>query len=104
MPEYALILLGILLVSVFIHIRFRVVLWKSYWQMFIVYSIMTVVLVVWDQYAIWRGLWSYGRRYLLGIYVGYMPVEDIGFLYITSYFGLVIYKLVERFSDKKSLR
>ena len=104
MPEYALILLGLLVLTIFLHKYFRLVLWRNLWHMVIVYGIMVVILVVWDEYAIWRGLWSYGKQYLLGIYVGHIPIEDIGFLFVPSYLGLVVYKIIERIFDKKHLR
>ena len=101
MPEYALILLGLFLVTFIIHRWSGVVIWRSFWHAFIVYGIVFVVAFCWDQFAIWRGHWSFGKQYLIGIYVGYMPIEEFGFIFIPSYFGLVLYKTVEKLLDKK---
>ncbi len=54
--------------------------------------------VAWDEFAIYRGHWSYGEQFLLGLRVGYVPIEDIGFFLLGIYFVLVVYKLVEKLS------
>jgi lycopene cyclase domain-containing protein len=96
MPEYALILLLFTLVSFSLQRIFRLKLYKSTKHFLIVNSIFLAIAILWDQFAIARGHWFFKEEFLLGFYIGSMPIEEIGFTLIIWYFGLVIYKLVEQ--------
>jgi lycopene cyclase domain-containing protein len=96
MPEYALILLLFILLGFFLQRIFKLKLYKSIKHFLIANSIFLVTAILWDQIAISRGHWLFKEEFLLGFYVGSMPIEEIGFTLIIWYFGLVIYKLVEQ--------
>ncbi|OGK16448.1 hypothetical protein A2690_03815 [Candidatus Roizmanbacteria bacterium RIFCSPHIGHO2_01_FULL_39_12b] len=100
MPEYLLILLLLLTVTIFIHKRNNLKLFKSSKHMFIIYLIPIVVGIAWDQFAIYRGHWTFGKEFLLGIYIGYMPIEEFLFMIVCLYFGLTFYKLIENLIRK----
>ena len=97
MPEYALIVLFLLFVTVILHRRYRVKLFKSKSHLFIFYAIILLVGIAWDHIAISRGHWSFGERFLLGPRIGLMPIEEYAFGLIVPYFGLVVYKILERY-------
>ncbi|KPJ70825.1 hypothetical protein AMJ51_00865 [Microgenomates bacterium DG_75] len=97
MPEYALILILLLFISVFLHRYFKLKLSKSKSHLFIFYAILFFVGIVWDQFAIGRNHWTYSEEFLLGPYVGFMPIEDYVFILVTPYFGLVVYKIIEKY-------
>lgn len=96
MPEYAIILLALLVISIFLHRYFKVKIFQSGLQIILLYVIVLVVAVVWDQFAIWRGHWSFNEKFLIGPKIGYMPIEEYGFILVVSYFGLVVYKITEK--------
>ena len=100
MPEYSLILLILFVVTLTIHHLFHLTIFKSMFRttghIILFFGTILLVGIVWDQYAIWRGHWSFGRQYLLGPHIGYMPVEEYGFGIVMPYFGLVVYKLIEK--------
>ncbi len=96
MPEYALILLLLLICTVYLHRRYHLKLFQSPQHLIISYAIILSFGILWDQYAISKGHWSFNQQYLLGPRIGFMPVEEYAFGIILPYFGLVIYHLVGR--------
>jgi lycopene cyclase domain-containing protein len=100
MPEYLLILALLFLAAFFLHKATKVKLFASFKHMLVFYLIFILIGVVWDQYAIFRGHWLYRGEFLTGIRIGYMPIEDYAFGFIVTYFGLVLYKVAEKNSNK----
>jgi lycopene cyclase domain-containing protein len=96
MPEYALILLLILLVSIFLHRFNKITLFGSKIYLFVFYSIALLFAITWDHFAISRGHWSFTDEFLLGPRIGLLPIEEYGFFIIVAYFVLVVYKSIEK--------
>ena len=97
MPEYALILLSLLIATVLLHVISKVRIYKSTSHLIATNLIVLMVASVWDNYAISRGHWSFNPLFLLGPKIFYMPIEEYGFIFICAYFGLVIYKILEKY-------
>lgn len=96
MYEYALILLSLLLVTVFLHRRYKVKIFRSKSHLLISYAILLLVGISWDHFAIARGHWYFNEEFLLGVHLGLIPIEEYAFMIIVPYFGIVIYKLTEK--------
>lgn len=96
MPEYAIILIIFLILSVFLHFHYKVKLFKSNSQLLIFYVVILILGIIWDRCAIWRGHWSFGNKFLMGPRLGLMPIEEYAFGIVMPYFGLVIYRVVEK--------
>jgi len=96
MPEYAIILSLFLGVAVFLKWRFKVRLFSSPYRALAFFSIVLILGIIPDQYAIWRGLWAYGDQFLLGSRIGYMPLEEYLFMAILTFFVLVLYRIFEK--------
>lgn len=94
MPEYLVILLGIIVVTFFFHKKFQIKLFENNKQMFAFYLIIYAIGTVWDSFAILRGHWNYPGPGLLGIKIGVIPIEDYVFAIAVSYFGLVLYRII----------
>lgn len=75
-------------------------MFRSRTHILLFFGIFLFVGTVWDQYAIWRGHWSFGNQYLLGPHIGYMPIEEYGFVLVVLYFGFVVYKLLDKLLKK----
>lgn len=97
MPEYAIILALFLAVAVTAHRMFKVAICSSKKQLLISMGSIAVIGIFWDYFAIVRGYWSFGDKYLLGIKLGVLPIEEVGFMFIMPYFFLVLYKVVEKY-------
>lgn len=101
MPEYFLILVLLFLVTLFLYIYFKVRLFISPKHLFATYTAIFFVGIIWDNFAIWRGHWSFGEQYLLGPRILFMPIEEYGFAIVTVYLVLVLYKIFEKKSGKR---
>lgn len=98
MPEYIIILLSFFLVGFALQKAFSVTLFKSLKHALIFYLAFLVIGIVWDTYAIAKGHWSFGPNFMTGMNIGIVPLEDYAFIFIMSYFGLVLYKISEKYS------
>jgi lycopene cyclase domain-containing protein len=96
MPEYFLILVLWLFVAFVLHRVSKVKLYKSRSHFILLNTIMLAVAIFFDQFAIFRGWWSFNPKFLLGPKIGYMPVEEFVFVFAVGYLGLVVYKILER--------
>lgn len=96
MPEYTLILLSLLLVSIFLHWEYKLKIFKSRSHAFTFFTFLFLVGAVWDYIAISRGHWSYGEKFLLGPHFASIPIEDYSFFLVLPYFGLVLWKFIEQ--------
>lgn len=96
MPEYALILLLILLVAIFLHRLTKITVFGSKLFIFVYFSIALLFGTTWDHIAISRGHWSFEAKFLLGPKIGLLPIEEYGFFIIVAYFVLVVYKFLEK--------
>ncbi len=95
-PEYFLILLTLLLTGFFLQRLFKIKIYKSTSHLLATNLFSLVIGTIWDQFAISRGHWSFGERFLLGPKIGYMPIEEYLFFLVIPYFGLVVYKIIEK--------
>ena len=96
MPEYGLILLFLLLAAIILQRLNKITLFGSKLHMFVFYSIALLFGTTWDLFAISRGHWSFGEKFLLGPKIGLMPIEEFAFFVVVAYFALVVYKSTEK--------
>lgn len=96
MPEYFLILLFIAIATFFLQRYFKVKIFKSYKHLIIFYGVNLFLATIWDQFAISRGHWMFNPKYLLGINLGSMPLEEFLFVIVLGYFALTFFKILEK--------
>lgn len=101
MPEYLIILVIILVVTFFLHKCFRVKIFNSKRHLLFYWGVSLLIATIWDQFAIYRGHWSFNQEYLLGIKIGYMPIEEFLFVIVVGFFALTFYKITEEYFSKK---
>ena len=99
--EYLFIELGIFLAIFLMHKLSKVQLFKNKLQMFWTYFTAIIVGVLWDNYAVWRGHWSYSGEGTLGIFLGYIPLKDYFFIILVTYAIIVGYKFYEKILKNK---
>ncbi|OGK37711.1 hypothetical protein A3F03_03080 [Candidatus Roizmanbacteria bacterium RIFCSPHIGHO2_12_FULL_41_11] len=94
--EYLSILLFLLLISISFHKTQKIRIFDNLKHMLIFYGVMLLVGIVWDNFAVYRGHWYYPGKGTLGLFIGFIPLEDYFFIIICSYFGLVFYKTAQK--------
>jgi len=69
-------------------------------------SALLAILLVCTPYLIWDQFvtdhwWSFNRQYILGVYIGKLPIEEIFFFLSVPWSCLVIWENLKHFSKKK---
>ncbi len=94
MPEYLLILLLIFCATFFVQRYFKLQLFQNKKQIIVFFAVIYFIGTIWDNFAIYRGHWSYPGAGTMGIHIGLVPIEDYIFAFVTAYFALTLYQLV----------
>ena len=92
--EYLLILIGFLIVAFFLHMKFKIILYKSRKAMIINILFIFLISLVWDLFATKRRHWIFTGDGLIGVYFLWLPLEELLFYLIMQYFVIVIYRLI----------
>ncbi len=53
-----------------------------------------VVFIAWDLVGVHRGWWTYGARYLVGVNLGPLPLEEVLFFLVVPVCALLTYEAV----------
>jgi len=102
--EYFFILLFILLITFLLEKKYKVHLYHSRKERFIIILLFFMIGVLWDTFAIWWGDWIFPDGKTLGIRIGLMPLEEYLFILIIPYSILTIYKLLDAKLCKQKIR
>lgn len=62
---------------------------------------VAAVFVVWDVIAIAAHIWSYNPRYVTGIQLGRMPIEELLFFVVIPLCGLLTYNAVDAIVERR---
>jgi lycopene cyclase domain-containing protein len=60
-----------------------------------------VIYVLWDIIAAYRGHWSFNVKYISGIYIFNLPVEEILFFVIIPFCALFTWEVVKYYANGK---
>jgi len=96
MPEYFIILVVLFFIALTLQVTLKVKIYHSLAHLFFTNLLGIIIISIWDNLAIYRGHWSFGRQFLLGPKIGLMPIEEYLFILIFPYLGLVVYKILEK--------
>jgi len=62
--------------------KFNLRLFHSIREALIVFGSLLVIGSIWDSFAIFRGYWIYDRTFLVGVTIGFMPLEEYLFMLV----------------------
>lgn len=60
-----------------------------------------IVFLIWDQYFTQNNIWGFTPNYLLGIYLGDLPLEECLFFLVVPYCCLFIYEVIRAWFPKR---
>jgi len=94
--EYLIILIILLLISIFLEWKYRIHLYQSKKERLWIPIIFFIIGVLWDSWAVYRGHWNFEGQGLIGIKIGYLPLEEYLFFLIFPYFLLTTYRFFKK--------
>lgn len=72
------------------------------WRAFFPAVIITAVFfLLWDEYFTQLGIWGFNDRYLVGIYFGHLPLEELLFFFCIPYACVYTYHCLDLFIRKE---
>jgi len=99
--EYLIIEICIFLIVFITQKRCKIKLFKNKLHLIAIFASTLIIGGIWDNYAVWRGHWFYPGKGILGIFLGYIPLEDYIFIIVVTYAILVGYKYYEKYLVEK---
>lgn len=100
--QYTYLLIN--LCSVFIPFAFsfdgRLNFYKKWTNLFPAIAITAFLFIVWDYYKTLHGVWSFNDKYLTGIKVGILPIEEMLFFLTIPYACMFVYESVSYYASQ----
>ena len=85
------------MISVFLDWRYSLHLYQSSKERRVIPILFFIIGSIWDSWAVWRGYWNFEEgKGLIGITIGFLPLEEYLFFLIFPYFLLTIYFFFKR--------
>lgn len=81
----------------------RITMWKKWKFIFPSILITGIVFVTWDEIFTQLGVWSFNEKYLTGIFIGSLPLEEWLFFFTVPYACVFIYLVLNYFIKKDLL-
>ncbi len=103
--EYLAILIFILLLFSYLKHSLGILLFNSKKKALMFFASCLFVGILWDSFGVLRGHWSLGEKYLVGIKIGVLSIEEYMFIIIIPYSVAVLYKIMksDRLKNKPKL-
>ncbi|MBW9141787.1 MAG: lycopene cyclase domain-containing protein, partial [Candidatus Aramenus sp.] len=75
---------------------------RRYKSLLLSMAIVSPLYLAWDFWATWVGSWRFNPKWVLGIYVFDLPLEEVLFFFVTPFATLLIYDFItQKFKDKE---
>lgn len=98
---YILVNLGCFIVPFIFSFHPRLKFYKN-WKPFLAGTlVMSAVFIPWDMYFTARGIWGFNAKYISGIFIGNLPLEECLFFFCIPYACLYTYHCFSIFLDQQ---
>ncbi len=94
--EYISILLLVFLFTLYFDWKLHVHLYQSRKESLQIPLIFFVIGTLWDSFAVYRGHWSFNGTGLIGLTIGYLPIEEYLFFLIIPYSIITFYRILQK--------
>ena len=75
----------------------KVAFYRHWKHLFIATLIVAVLFLCWDEYFTIKGVWGFNPDYLLGLYIGHLPMEEVSFFLVVPYACMFIYEVLKAY-------
>ncbi len=94
--EYISILLLLLISAITLEYKYKVHLYHSRKERFLIVGLFFIIGVAWDHLAVYRSHWNFPGNGLSGMKIGLIPLEEYLFILILPYWILTVYKILDK--------
>lgn len=74
--------------------------WKYFW---IASTVSAIFFIVWDMTFTEMGIWGFNKKYLIGIYIYNLPIEEVLFFFCIPYASVFTYFALNHMIEKDHL-
>jgi lycopene cyclase domain-containing protein len=99
--EYFLVLLASLFFPLILSFSKKINFYKSPLRLIAALFIPAFIYIVWDILATKAGHWSFNQKYITGIFIFNLPLEEILFFLVIPFCSLFLWESVKYFAQKK---
>lgn len=79
----------------------KVQFYRTWKWLFPSVAAVALVFILWDEYFTAYGIWGFTPRYLQGIFVGHLPVEECLFFIVVPYACIFIYEVIRAYFPRR---
>lgn len=80
----------------------KVAFFKEWKFVFLATIAVAIPFLVWDEFFTQWGVWGFNPKYLMGIYFGHLPLEEVLFFVVIPYNFIFILKVVEAYFPNRN--
>lgn len=80
----------------------KVAFYKEWRFVFLAALIVAVPFLIWDEFFTRWGVWGFNPRYLLKIYIGQLPLEEVLFFVVIPYNFIFILKVIQAYFPNRN--
>lgn len=102
--EYLLFLVSVFLACLAVKLKRKLRLFESAKEAVQVVGSLLIIGTALDSFALLRGYWIFDEKFLVGIKIGFMPLEEYLFMMVIPFLTLAVYRLVRAEQDLRRTR
>lgn len=95
MSYYALILIGTIAGPLLLSFDKKIHFYTYFKPMILSLLIVSTTFIFWDEYFTLNNIWGFNEKYVQGIFIGQLPIEEICFFILVPYACLFIYEVLK---------
>ena len=95
-PTYLCELLFFSLIAFFLQKNYRLKLFRNQKHYLIFFFVIALIGWIWDYTSVWLHIWEFPMQGTIGIRIGILPIEEYLFFLVVPYFGIALYKTIEK--------
>ncbi|MFN6085182.1 MAG: lycopene cyclase domain-containing protein, partial [Fluviicola sp.] len=97
MSFYAWIILGTIAGPFLLSFDKKVAFYKLWKHLFLAELIVGIPFLIWDEYFTVLEVWGFNSKYLTGIFVGHLPLEEVCFFIVAPYGCVFIHQCIKAY-------
>ncbi|MEY4603625.1 MAG: hypothetical protein RIT43_917 [Bacteroidota bacterium] len=97
MSLYAWVILGSISGPFLLSFDKKVAFYKNWKYLFPSILAIAIGFLIWDEYFTIHKIWGFTPKYLFGMYLGHLPIEEVLFFFVVPYACFFIYEVLKSY-------